>query len=75
MAALHRCGTDPERASPKRAGPKEENSRGREVKLLSEGNWRVPKAADVSPEMALPGPPWSYCGKLSLCPGVRGRSG
>lgn len=45
------------------------------MKLLSEGNQRLPKAADVSPEVALPPPPWSYCGKLSPCPGVRGSSG
>lgn len=35
-------------AFPRRACPKEENSRGRKVKLLSEGNRSVPKAADVS---------------------------
>lgn len=39
-------------AFPRRACPKEENSRGRKVKLLSEGNCSVPKAADVSPGSA-----------------------
>lgn len=35
-------------AFPRRACPKEKNSRGRKVKLLSARNWSVPRAADVS---------------------------
>lgn len=37
-------------ASPQRTCSKEEASRGRKVKLLSEGNQSVPKATDVSPD-------------------------